>query len=125
MSDSSATDPTTSVAAPTEPGVAKPVDEAGAAASGTAAAETAAAGTAAAKPPQRPVSEIRADIEKERGELSGSFARLREELDEAADAGRARASRSGKRVKLAAPVVAGAVATLVVVRSVVRRRSRR
>jgi hypothetical protein len=82
MSDSSATDPTTSVAAPTEPGVAKPVDEAGAAASGTAAAET-----AAAKPPQRPVSEIRADIEKERGELSGSFARLREELDEAAGRG--------------------------------------
>jgi hypothetical protein len=115
MSDSSATDPTTSVAAPTEPGVAKPVDEAG----------TAPSGTAAAKPPQRPVGEIRADIEKERGELSGSFARLREELDEAADAGRARASRSGKRVKLAAPVVAGAVATLVVVRSVVRRRSRR
>jgi hypothetical protein len=120
MSDSSATDPTTSVAARTEPGVAKPVDEAGPAPSGTAPS-----GTAAAKPPQRPVSEIRADIEKERGELNGSFSRLREELDEAADAGRARARRSGKRVKLVAPIVAGAVATLAVVRSVARRRSRR
>jgi hypothetical protein len=113
MSDTSASDPT-EPAARKEPGAAKPADEAGAASS-AATAE---------KPPQRPVSEIRADIEKERGELSGSFAHLREELDEAVDAGRQRVSAVGKKAKRVAPVVAGAVVTLVVARSLLRRRSR-
>jgi hypothetical protein len=115
MSDTSAIGPTTSPAARTESGEAKPAGEPGAAPSGAAPE----------KPPQRPVSEIRADIEQERGELSGSFALLRGELDEAVDAGRQRVRDAGKKAKKVVPIVAGAVATLVVVRSMVRRRSRR
>jgi hypothetical protein len=110
MSDAPATDPTTPVAARTESGGAKPADETGA---------------APEKPPQRSVTEIRADIEQERGELSGSFARLREELDETVDAGKRRASEAGKKMKKVAPLVAGAAATLVVAGALVRRRSRR
>jgi len=115
MSDTSALDPTTPVAAGTESGEAKPAGEAGAAPSGAAPE----------KPPPRPVPDIRADIEKERGELSGSFAQLRGELDEAVDAGRQRVRDAGKKAKRVVPIVAGAVVTLVVAGSLLRRRSRR
>lgn len=80
---------------------------------------------AADKPPQRPVAEIRADIERERGELAASFAGLRGELDEAVDASKKRAADTGKKAKLVAPMVAGAVVTLVVARAMFKRRSRK
>jgi hypothetical protein len=115
MSDMSAIDSTTPLASRHEPGEAKPAEEAGAPPPGAGAE----------KRPQRPVSEIRADIEKERGEVSGSFAQLRGELDEAVDAGKQRASAAGRKVKRVVPVVAGAVVTLMVAGSLLRRRSRR
>ena len=74
--------------------------------------------------PSRPIPEIRSDIERERTELRGSFERLRGELDEAVDAGRQRAVDTGKKVKKAAPVVAGALVTLLVARSLFKRRRR-
>ena len=80
---------------------------------------------AAAKPPARPVSEIRADIEKERAELSRSFETLRDDLDEAVDAGKQRAADTGRKAKIAGPVAEGVVASLVVARMVFKRRSRR
>lgn len=92
----------------------------------TDGAEAAAAeAKAAAKPPARPVSEIRADIEKERAELSRSFEKLRDDLDEAVDAGKQRAADTGRKAKIAGPVAAGVVASLVVARMVLKRRSRR
>lgn len=115
MSDTSAIEPTTPAGDGAQPGETKPV---GADAEATSTA-------APAKPPQRPVAEIRADIEKERGELSGSFAQLRGELDEAVDEGRRRASAAGKKAKKVAPIVAGAAVALVVAGSLLRRRSRR
>jgi hypothetical protein len=80
---------------------------------------------AAAKPPARPVTEILADIEKERAELSRSFQTLQSDLDEAVDAGKQRAADAGKKAKIAGPVAAGVVAALVVARAVVKRRSRK
>jgi hypothetical protein len=71
------------------------------------------------------VSEIRADIEKERAELSRSFETLRTDLDEAVDAGKRRAADTGKKARIAGPVAAGVVAALVVARAVVKRRSRK
>ena len=79
----------------------------------------------AAKPPARPVSEIRADIEKERAELSRSFEKLRDDLDEAVDAGKQRAADTGRKAKIAGPVAAGVVASLVVARSLLKRRARK
>jgi hypothetical protein len=91
-----------------------------------AAAEAPGAGAAAAaKPPARPVSEIRADIEKERAELSRSFEKLRDDLDEAVDAGKQRAADTGRKAKFAGPVAAGVVASLVVARMMFKRRSRK
>lgn len=124
MSDTSAIDPTMSPAARKEPGEAKPAAEAGEVKPADEAG-AAPSDAPAEKPQQRPVSEIRADIEKERGELSGSFAQLRGELDEAVDAGKQRVSDAGKKAKRLVPVVAGAVVTLVVAGSLLRRRSRR
>ena len=115
MSDTPAIDPTTPGAAWAESGGLKPAVEAGAPTPGAAPE----------KPPPRRAPEIRADIEKERGELGDSFAQLRGELDEAVDSGRRRARDVGRKTKKVAPIVAGAVATLVVVGSLVRRRSRR
>ena len=97
-------------------------EKAGAGAKAKAAEAKAAAG---AKPPARPVSEIRADIEKERAELSRSFETLQGDLDEAVDAGRQRAADTGKKAKIAGPVLAGVVASLVVARAVFKRRSRK
>jgi hypothetical protein len=94
----------------------------GAAAAHPAGADGAA--KAAAKPPARPVSEIRADIERERAELARSFEALQGDLDEAVDAGKQRAADTGKKAKIAGPVVAGVVASLVVARMVFKRRSR-
>jgi hypothetical protein len=94
--------------------------------SAAAGAEDAAAEKAKeAKAPARPVSEIRADIEKERAELSRSFDTLRADLDEAVDAGRQRAADTGKKAKIVGPLVAGVVATLVVARMLYKRRSRK
>jgi hypothetical protein len=112
----SAVDPTTPAVERTQAGDAQ--------AAGTPKAGSSAAG-AAAKPSQRPVAEIRADIEKERGELAASFTGLRGELDEAVDAGKKRADDMGKKAKRVAPLVAGAVATLVVARAILKRRSRK
>jgi hypothetical protein len=101
-----------------------PADVKGAA----AGAKGAAAGVedaAAEKAPSRPVNEIRADIEKERAELSRSFDTLRADLDEAVDAGRQRAADTGRKAKIVGPVAAGVVASLVVARMLFRRRSRR
>ncbi len=93
---------------------------------GAAGAEGAAAEKAKeAKAPVRPVSEIRADIEKERAELSRSFDTLRADLDEAVDAGRRRAADAGRKAKIVGPAVAGVVTTLVVVRMLYKRRSRK
>jgi hypothetical protein len=92
------------------------------------AGEKAGAGAKAAaeaRTPARPVSEIRADIEKERAELSRSFETLQGDLDEAVDAGRQRAADTGKKAKIAGPVLAGVVASLVVARAVFKRRSRK
>ena len=77
------------------------------------------------KRPPRRAPEIRADMEKERGELDDSFAQLRGELDEVVDSCRRRVSDAGRKTKKVVPIVVGAVATLVVVGSLVRRRSRR
>jgi hypothetical protein len=96
-----------------------------AAATGVGTAPAAAEAPAPAKPPARPVSEIRADIEKERAELSRSFETLRADLDEAATAGKQRASDTGKKAKIAGPAVAGVVATLVVARMLFKRRARK
>ena len=71
------------------------------------------------------MSEIRADIEKERAELSRSFDTLRADLDEAVDAGRQRAADTGKKAKIVGPVAAGVVASLVVARMVFKRRARK
>ena len=78
-----------------------------------------------AKPPARPVSEIRADIEKERAELTRSFDTLRADLDEAVDAGRQRAADTGRKAKIVGPAVAGVVTTLVVARMLYKRRVRK
>ena len=115
MSDTSATGSATPRAGGTQPGDAGPAGEAAAA---SRAGEP-------AKPPERPVSEIRADIEKERVELRGSFERLRGELDEAVDEGERRAGDAGRKTKKVAPIVAGAVVSLLVARSLLKRRSRR
>jgi hypothetical protein len=80
---------------------------------------------AAAKAPARPVSEIRADIEKERTELRRSFETLRGDLDEAVDAGKQRAADTRRKAKIVGPVVAGAVASLVIARALFKRRSRK
>jgi hypothetical protein len=85
----------------------------------------AAAEEAAAKAPARPVSEIRADIEKERAELSGSFETLRSDLDEAVDAGKQRAADTRRKAMIVGPAVAGVIASLVVARAVFKRRSRK
>jgi hypothetical protein len=91
----------------------------------TAGADAAAAAAKASpKPPARPVSEIRADIERERAGLARSFEALQGDLDEAVDAGKQRAADTGKKAKIVGPVVAGVVASLVVARMVFKRRSR-
>ena len=73
--------------------------------------------------PARPAAEIRADIERERSELSRSFESLRSDLDEAVDAGTQRAKAAGKKAAVIAPIVAGLVASAVAVRLLIRRRS--
>ena len=103
-----------------------PADVKGAAAGAASDAKDAAADKAKeAKPPARPVSEIRADIEKERAELTRSFDTLRADLDEAVDAGRQRAADTGRKAKIVGPVVAGVVTTLVVARMLYKRRARK
>ena len=102
-----------------------PADVKGAAAGAKDAAVGVAGDAKDAKPPARPVSEIRADIEKERAELSRSFDTLRADLDEAVDAGRQRAADTGKKAKIVGPVAAGVVASLVIARMVFKRRAAR
>jgi hypothetical protein len=70
------------------------------------------------------VSEIRADIERERAEVSRSFETLRDDLDEAVDAGKQRAADTGRKAKIAAPIVGGVLATLIVARLLFKRRAR-
>jgi hypothetical protein len=106
-----------------EAGDVAPPSGARATASDAGAAATAAEAPAPPKPPVRPVNEIRADIEKERAELSRSFETLRGDLDEAAAAGKQRAGDAGKKAKIAGPVVAGVVASLVVARMLFKRRA--
>jgi len=93
MSDTPASGPK-APAAGGAPVAARDAQAAGAEATAGAEAKAAEA-KAAAKPPARPVSEIRADIEKERAELSRSFETLRSDLDEAVDAGKQRAADTG------------------------------
>jgi hypothetical protein len=78
--------------------------------------------SATVKAPERPAAAIRADIERERAALQGSFETLRGELDEAVDAARQRAVDAGRRVRVVGPVVAGAVASVAGAVLLLRRR---
>jgi len=82
------------------------------------------AGAASPKVPARPAAEIRADIERERAALAGSFDALRHDLDEVLDAETRRARDAGRKAAVVAPAVAGVIAFLAVVRWLFRRRRR-
>jgi hypothetical protein len=73
--------------------------------------------------PERPAGEILADIERERSELSSSFESLRNDLDEALDAGKQRAKDAGKKAAVIGPIVAGVVASAAAAALLYRRRS--
>lgn len=90
--------------------------------SDTSATTASTSGAAAPKVPARPAAEVRADIEKERTALAGSFEALRGDLDEAFDAGTRRAKDAGRKAAVVGPAVAGALAVLLVLRRLVRRR---
>jgi hypothetical protein len=77
---------------------------------------------AAQKPPARPVSEIRADIVKERAALGASFDALRADLDETVDAGKRRVAGAGRKAKFAAPAIGAALALALLLRGRARRR---
>jgi len=77
----------------------------------------------AAKPPARPVSEVRADLVKERAALGSSLEDLRADLDEAVDEGRRRAAEIGRKARVIAPAAGAALALALFLRS--RARSRR
>lgn len=77
---------------------------------------------ASVKAPERPAAAIRADIERERAALQGSFEALRCELDEAVDAARQRAADAGRKARVVGPVVAGAVASVAGAVLLLRRR---
>ncbi len=78
--------------------------------------------SASAKAPERPVAAIRADLERERVALQGSFEALRGELDEAVDAARQRAADAARKARVVGPVAAGAVASVAGAVLLVRRR---
>jgi hypothetical protein len=77
------------------------------------------------KTPARPAAEVRADIERERGELGASFAELRTELDEAIDESQRRAAEVREKAKVIGPIVAGVVVAAATARVLLRRRSSR
>lgn len=83
---------------------------------------TTATAAAAPKPPTRPVAEVRAEIDKERAALAGSFEALRHDLDDALDAGTRRAREAGRKAAVIGPAVAGVLAALLALRAIVRRR---
>jgi len=80
------------------------------------------AGGASPKAPARPAAEVRADIERERVAIAGSFDALRRDLDELLDAQTRRARDAGRKAAAAAPAIAGVVASLAVLRWLFRRR---
>jgi len=80
---------------------------------------------AEAKAPIRPIGEIVSDIERERAELSGSFATLRNDLDEALDAGRQRARDAGRKAAVIGPIVAVGLASLAAAALLFRRRRKK
>jgi hypothetical protein len=84
--------------------------------------KTAESASAEAKAPERPVAAIRADLERERAALQGSFEALRGELDEAVDAARQAAVNAGRKARVVGPVAAGAVASVAGAVLLVRRR---
>jgi hypothetical protein len=77
------------------------------------------------KTPARPAAAVRADIERERGELGASFAELRTELDEAIDESQRRAAEVREKAKVIGPIVAGVVVAAVTARALLKRRSSR
>jgi len=84
--------------------------------------KTAASASAKEKAPERPAAAIRADLERERAALQGSFEALRGELDEAVDAALQRAADAGRKARVVGPVVAGAVASVAGAVLLLRRR---
>ncbi|MBN2203937.1 MAG: hypothetical protein JW767_02835 [Thermoleophilia bacterium] len=84
--------------------------------------ETAETPSAGEKAPPRPAAQIRADIERERTALQGSFETLRGELDEAVDAARQRAVDAARKARVVGPVVAGGVASVAGAVLLLRRR---
>jgi hypothetical protein len=77
------------------------------------------------KPPARPATAIRADIERERAALDGAFETLRRDLDEGLDAGRRRLADAGRKARTVAPVAVGLVVAGGVARLLLRRRRTR
>lgn len=84
--------------------------------------KTAETASAKAKAPERPAAVIRADLERERAALQGSFEALRGELDEAVDVARQRAADAAHKARVVGPVAAGAVASVAGAVLLVRRR---
>ncbi len=75
--------------------------------------------------PQPSIDQLRRQIHDERDALAKGFDKLTGEVGEAVDQARRQAAEAQRRARTIAPVVAGAVVSLLAARSVMRRRRRR